>query len=202
MRKFLALIILFVFSDSFAQAGHTLQIDDGSGDYTIIKGSGSGGTYTLPVGGGTILTASTLPTLSFADFYALMPGDNAAPVAGGTAVQFPQNGPTDGSGTITRLSASTFNLSAIGTYEIQFQVSVTEAGQLGLSLNGVLLSYTIVGRATGTSLMTGTCLVTTSVINSVLSVTNPPGNATALTITPVAGGTYPASAHLVIKRLQ
>lgn len=131
-----------------------------------------------------------------------MPGDNAATIAIGAAVQFPQNGPADGSGAISRLTNSTFNLSAVGTYEILFQVSVNEAGQLGLRLNGTLITYSVVGRATGTNQLTGTCLITTSTINSVLEVINPPGNPTALTITPLAGGANAVSAHLVIKRLQ
>ncbi|MDP4231213.1 MAG: hypothetical protein Q8916_12500 [Bacteroidota bacterium] len=139
---------------------------------------------------------------SYADFYALMPGDNPATVAPATAVQFPQNGPTDGSGVITRVSASMFNLSAIGTYEVYFQVSVNEPGQLMLRLNGVEVASTVSGRATGTSQIGGMCLVTTSASNSTLELVNPSGNPTALTITPVAGGTHPASAHLVIKRLQ
>jgi len=199
MIKFSVLIILFVFSDSFAQVGHSLQIDDGSAHYTIIKGSGSGGTYTLPTGGGTIQTSSVL---SFADFFALMPGDNPVPIAAATAVGFPQNGPSDGSGSISRLSPTTFNLSAIGTYEVFFQVSVTEPGQLMLRVNGVELAYSVVGRATGTNQLTGMCLVTTSVINSTIEVINPSGNAPQLTITPAAGGTHPVSGHLVIKRLQ
>jgi len=138
--------------------------------------------------------------LGFADFYALMPPDNAATVAVGTDVQFPQNGPT--SGTITRASPSSFTLPAIGTYEVNFQVSVTEAGQLILTLDGVNLAYTVVGRATGTSQIVGTALVTTTVINQILTVRNPPGNSTALTITPLGGGTWPVSAQLVIIRVQ
>jgi hypothetical protein len=41
-------------------------------------------------------------------------------------------------------------------------------------------------------------LVETSAINSILTVRNPAGNPAALTITPLAGGTRPVSAHLVI----
>ena len=196
----IALIMLSAFSRATAQQQHTLQVDDGAAHYSIIKGSATGGTFTLPSGGGTIQTSTTL---SFADFYAMMPGDNAATVAPNTAVQFPQNGPADGSASISRLTNSTFNLSAIGTYEVQFQVSVTEAGQLVLRLNGALITYSTVGRATGTSQLIGTCLVTTSVSNSVLEVINPPFAFGVLTITPFAGGFLnPVSAHLVIKRLQ
>ncbi|MDF2651615.1 MAG: Collagen triple helix repeat [Paenibacillus sp.] len=138
--------------------------------------------------------------LSFADFFALMPGDNAAPVALGADVSFPQNGPTSGSA-ITRISATQFNLAAIGVYQVLFQVSVDEAGQLQLTLNNAPLAYTVAGRATGTSQIVGIALVQTAVANSVLTVRNPAGNASALTITPFAGapaGTTPVSAHLTI----
>ncbi|WP_236847717.1 collagen-like triple helix repeat-containing protein [Brevibacillus laterosporus] len=152
--------------------------------------------------GATGATGSTGATgiLSFADFFALMPPDNAATVAPGTDVSFPQNGPTSGT-TIARTGPSTFNLTAIGIYEVLFQVSVTEPGQLILTLNGADLAYTVVGRATGTSQIVGMALVQTTVINSILTVRNPAGNATALTITPIAGGTRPVSAHLVITQI-
>jgi hypothetical protein len=138
--------------------------------------------------------------LSFADFYAMMPPDNAATVAPGTDVSFPEDGPTSGIA-IARTGTSTFNLSAIGTYEVLFQVSVTETGQLILTLNGTDLNYTAVGRATGTTQIVGMALVNTTVGNSSLTVRNPTGNTTALTITPIAGGTRPVSAHLVITRI-
>ena len=138
--------------------------------------------------------------LAFADFYALMPPDNAATVAPGEDVDFPQDGPNSGTG-ISRLSADSFNLAEIGTYLVQFQVSVTEAGQLILTLNGADLAYTVAGRATGTSQIVGTALVTTTSVNSTLTVRNPEGTAAALTITPLAGGTRSVSAHLVVLQL-
>jgi hypothetical protein len=148
------------------------------------------------------LTGPAGGILDFADFFALMPSDNAATVAVGTDVSFPEDGPASGSGLIARTSPSSINLSAIGTYQVLFQVSVTEPGQLILTLNGADLSYTVVGRATGTSQIVGMALVQTTIVNSLLTVRNPAGNATALTITPLAGGTSPASAHLVITRIQ
>jgi hypothetical protein len=138
--------------------------------------------------------------LGFADFFALMPPDNAATVAPNTDVSFPQDGPISGTA-ITRINATAFNLAAIGTYQVLFQVNVNEAGQLILTLNGADLAYTVVGRATGTSQIVGMALVQTTVINSVLTVRNPAGNSTALTITPLAGGTRPDSAHLVIMQI-
>ena len=142
--------------------------------------------------------------LAFADFYALMPPDNAVPVAPGSDVDFPNDGPNGGA-QIFRTGADTFNLSAIGVYQVLFQVSVDEAGQLVLTLNSgagaAELAYTVVGRATGTSQIVGLALVQTSVVNSILTVRNPASEPTALTITPLAGGTEPVSAHLVITRL-
>jgi len=138
--------------------------------------------------------------LSYADFYALMPPDNAATVAPGADVSFPQNGPIANTN-IGRLSASTFLLSEIGAYQVLFQVSVTEAGQLVLTLNGEELDYTVVGRATGTSQIVGMAIVETTAANATLSVRNPADNAAALTVTPNSGGTRPVSAHLVITQL-
>lgn len=140
--------------------------------------------------------------LDYADFFALMPPDNAATVGPGTDVDFPQDGPASASGLITRLGPDSFNLADIGVYEVSFQVSVTEPGQLILTLNGADLAYTVVGRATGTCQIIGFAIVPTSTINSILTVRNPAGNSTALTITPLAGGTRPVSAHLVITRIQ
>lgn len=135
----------------------------------------------------------------FADFFAVMPPDNAATVAPGTDVQFPQNGPSSGS--IVRLSSSLFNLSSIGTYQVMFQVSVSEAAQLVIALNGVEQSGTVVGRATGTSQLVGVAVIQTTQVNSILSIRNPAGGFSALSITPLAGGTRPVSAHLVITRM-
>ncbi len=139
--------------------------------------------------------------LNYADFFALMPPDNSATVTPGTDVSFPQDGPNSGSG-IARSGPSSFNLAEIGTYLVLFQVSVTEAGQLILTLNGEDLAYTVVGRASGTSQIVGMAIVETTVTDSVLTVRNPEGTAAALTITPLAGGTRPVSAHLVIMQIQ
>ncbi len=139
--------------------------------------------------------------LNFADFYALMPPDNAASVAPGTDVSFPQDGPNSGAD-IARTGPSSFSLGPIGTYQVFFQVSVDQAGQLLLTLNGEDLEYTVAGRATGASQIIGMALVTTTIVDSVLTVRNPASNPAALIITPLAGGTRPVSAHLMITQIQ
>jgi hypothetical protein len=127
-----------------------------------------------------------------------MPGDNAATVAPGSNVQFPQNGPATTSG-ITMVGPGLVDLAAVGVYRVAFQVPVTEAGQLVLTLNGVELPYTMVGRAAGSSQITLTALVQTGTAHSFLSVQNPMSNGWSLTITPLAGGTSPVSATLLIE---
>ncbi len=136
---------------------------------------------------------------NFAEFYALMPPDNPAPVAIGTAVPFPQDGPS--SGAISRATSSTFTLASPGTYEVSFQVSVNEPGQLELSLDGLGIPSTVVGRATGNSQLVGDSLVTTTSANETLGVLNPVGADFALTLTPLAGGNNPVSASLTIRQL-
>lgn len=156
----------------------------------------------------TLITAGIIPVAgeSYGDFFALMPGDNAATIAVGAPVLFPQTGPT--SGGIVRVSDSTFLLPNIGTYQVFFQVSVDEPGQLMLSLDstGTGLAFveqaaTVAGRATGTSQIVGMSYVTTTAPNSLIQLVNPSGNAAALTITPVAGGTHAVSAHITILQL-
>jgi hypothetical protein len=141
--------------------------------------------------------------MTFGYFYALMPPDNSMTVAASSAVEFPRNGATNG---ISRVSASQFNLPAIGVYEVSWQVSVSEAGQLVLGLDSgsgvVELPDTVAGRATGTSQIMNHVLVTTTSANSILSVRNPSGNSPALTITPLAGGTHPVGATLLIMQIQ
>jgi hypothetical protein len=138
------------------------------------------------------------PPSNYAEFFALMPPDNAATVAAGGAVQFPQDGPQNA---ITRASPSTFTLPAVATYHVSFVVSVTEAGQLALALNGTELAYTVNGRATGTSEIVGEALVENTAVNSTIEVVNPTGNSSALTITPFAGGTHAVAASLIIEQL-
>lgn len=137
---------------------------------------------------------------AFAEFYAIMPGDNTATIAAGSPIEFPQNGPTNG--IITRINASQFNIPAVGIYLVHWQVSIAEAGQLILQLNNTDIASTVVGRATGTSQIVGHTMITTTLPNSILKVVNPSGNPVALTVNPTAGGTRAVTANLVITRMQ
>jgi uncharacterized protein (TIGR03437 family) len=174
------------------RAGTGNEPDISPAFWSVLAQVGAAGTPGTNGSGGAI---------AFSDFFALMPPDNSATVAPGTDVSFPEVGPTSGS-SITSTGPSSFNLSTIGTYQVMFQVSVSEAGQLILTLNGAEVAYTAAGRATSTSQIVGISLVTTTIINSILTVRNPTANSLALTITPLAGGTVPVSAHLVITQIQ
>jgi hypothetical protein len=160
---------------------------------------------TLYYSNGTVWVPATGATSSsnYALFFALMPGDNTATIAVGAPVLFPQNGPTSVASTITRVpsSPSSFNLAVPASYEVTWQVSISEAGQLQLAINGVGLPATVVGRAGPTTQIQGSTVITTTLPNSVLTVINPVGNSTALTVTPIAGGTNAVSATLSIKAL-
>ena len=139
--------------------------------------------------------------LGYAGFYALMPTDNPDPIAAGEDVAFPRNGLIS-STNFTRVGDDSFLLADPGVYQVQFVASVTEPGQLVLTLNGAELPYTVAGRASGDSQIVGTALVETTAADSVLTVRNPEGAANAITLTPTAGGTEPVSAQLIITQLQ
>ena len=139
------------------------------------------------------------PSMAFGYFYAQMPGDNPATVAIGTAVQLPQDGAASG---IVRVNAGQFILPQAGTYEVSWQVSVTEPGQLVLARNGLELAHTVAGRATGTSQITNHVLIAGVAAGDILELRNPAGGIVAMTITPLAGGTQPVSASLLIKQIQ
>lgn len=142
--------------------------------------------------------------LDFADFYALMPSDNPMPILGGSDIAFPNDGPSSETGNISRVSMSNteFNLHEIGVYQVLFQVSITNAGQLVLTLNNFEQATTVVGRGATNSQIVGMALVQTTVIDTKLTVRNPTANATAITATTNAGGSDAVSAHLVITQIQ
>jgi hypothetical protein len=127
-----------------------------------------------------------------------MPTDNSAGVSAGADVQFPQDGPSTTSD-IVRIGSSAFDLVVPGVYRVSFQVPINEPGQLVLTLDGIDLAYTVVGRATGTSQITLIALVQSTISNQILTVRNPSGSPSSLTISPFAGGSLPVSATILIE---
>lgn len=139
--------------------------------------------------------------LAYADFYALIPPDNLVAIPAGSDVAFPRTGPVSGTD-ISRLSDTQFQLAQIGTYQIFFQVTAANGGQLILTLNDVDLPYTVAGYAgTDSAEIAGMVIVQTTAANAVVTVRNPEGTGDPLTLSPNAGGTRPVSAHLVITQI-
>jgi hypothetical protein len=152
-------------------------------------GGPTGPTGPQGAGGGSLV-------VDYASFFSL--AGSIAPVANDAPFPFTLSGPAGGAA-ITRSSASTFTLNTTGTYEVTWQTSVTEPGQTQLALNGAGLPDTTVGRATGTSQIYGSTLISAT-SGDTLSVLNKSGG--ALTLTPPDGSsTHAISATLTIKLL-
>lgn len=133
----------------------------------------------------------------YASFYALAPNDNPTAIAQNTAVEFP-NSSASTTG-ITRLTNSTFNLADTGTYLIMFKVNTNTAGQLGIAVNGAVQPNATFGNAADNGIIEGKTIITTTAANTVLSIVNP--IATAVTVTPSAGGTEATVSDLTIIKL-
>ncbi len=138
--------------------------------------------------------------ISYGDFYATMPADNAAPIAAGGDVAFPSTSAISPTG-ITRAGTSAITLAEAGTYLVSFNATPTEASQLVLTLNGAELPNTVTGTTAAGSELKGTYLITTTIPNSTITLRNPANSATTVTLTPSAGGANPVTAHLVVARV-
>jgi hypothetical protein len=147
---------------------------------------------------GDVGPAGPSATLSYADFYALMPSDNPSAVLTGDPIDFPQDNVIVGTD-IIRLNNFRFQLEK-GTYQVFFQVSVSDAAQLVVVLNGTEQLYTVVGRDAKSTQIVGLCLIQLTE-QTVLTIHNASSSSTNITITQNAGGTSPVSAHLVITKL-
>lgn len=160
--------------------------------------AGTGGTD----GTGGTGSSGIIGDVLFSNFFALMPGDNADTVGAGTPIDFPQDGPSNGA--MNRINATTFEVLVAGTYQITWQASIAEAGQLVVAVDlgsgFAEVAETVVGRATGTSQIVGDTLLEL-VEGDLVQIWNPTGNAAALTLTPIAGGTHAVSATLSFVRL-
>jgi len=171
------------------------------------RGPGGATGATGPSGEGTQGdTGATGPSgaaINYSEFYAFVPSDDPDPIAPGAAVSFPNSGETNG--VILPISDTEFNLPNVGVYQVSFQASVTEGGQLGISLFGTLVDNTVVGRNARSNQISLTKLVRTANVDTNLSIINPPNNFTSLTLTLNAGSTgevlTPVVANLVIVQI-
>ena len=154
---------------------------------------------------------------SYAMFYGLTAGtgnggatDYAATVAVKTSVgtgrvPFPRSGPASVGSATNFDGTSSFLLPSTGVYKVTFGVHTTEPGQLQLELNGADVSSTVAANMNPTSgghPIGGSYIINSTAPNFLLSVINPDGNSTALTITPANGSeTHANSQVLVIERI-
>lgn len=137
---------------------------------------------------------------AFADFYAIDPSDNALPIPAGSDIAFPRLGPSSKSG-IKAVTNTSFNLTDIATYSVNFEVPIVGNAQLVVTLNGAELPYTVVGKVAPGSQIVGTFLIKTNIKNSILTIRNPQVDLTPIIVEPSSGGTLPSSSHLVIIKL-
>ena len=146
--------------------------------------------------GGTQGPPGVAATVNFAEYYALMPSDNPGPVAPGDDIEFPEDGPNQG--TITRASSTTFVLADIGTYRVAFGMTIDERAQLQLTVNNVGIPYATFGGGASAH-VSGETFITTSVVNSSVTVRNV--GFYFLPLTQNAGGSTPITAYLTIQQI-
>lgn len=134
----------------------------------------------------------------YGSFFFTKPPDNAANIAPGSAIPFPNDGPMLGG--LFRASTSSFFLPAAGDYEVFWHASYTTtnpaiSGQVVLRVNGVELTDTC-------SRQRSTFIITTTVDNSIAELINPSANAESLVISSNTGaGNVPESGWITFKKL-
>ena len=106
---------------------------------------------------------------------------------------------------ISQVDSKTFNLASVGSYEVTWQGSYTDDGQLCLRVDDgsgfTELAFTTVGR-TAESQIVGNVIIITHAIDTKLQVCNPSINTATLVMASPAAGTESFNfASLVIKRL-
>ncbi len=137
--------------------------------------------------------------LGLADFYALVPPDNACPIAPGEAIAFPRDGERSGQGAV-RCGADGFRLTE-GHYLILFSLTVSGRGRSVLAVGGRELPHTTVGVEAVGGVLSGVAVVAVGCEGAVLSLRNPTSAEAPLMLSPSNRGHGTLSAHLVIARV-
>ena len=138
--------------------------------------------------------------LGYADFYAIMPPENAAVIAPGEAVEFPEQSFIGGTN-VTRTSDSEFTFTESGIYLVFFNAATSEAAQLVPAINTTELSFALAGKDSALSQLSGMAIIAAN-DGDVLTLRNPASATSSVTLSPNAGGNSPVTAHLIIIRLQ
>ena len=137
--------------------------------------------------------------LGFADFFAYNSEEEALILQPGEDFPFPNTGVT--SGGISRISESSFRLSDSGSYLVMFVVTTIQTPKLGLTLNDELLEYTIAGRPSGGSQITGMTIVNVTQEDSVLTLRYPDEESDDTGVIPAAPPRDDTTSHLVIVQM-
>ena len=137
--------------------------------------------------------------LGFADFFAFNSEEEALILQPGEDFPFPNNGVTTGG--ISRISESSFKLAEPGNYLVMFVVTTIQTPKLGLTLNGEMLEYTIAGRPSGGSQITGMTIINVTEENSVLTVRYPDEEADNTGVNPTAPPRDDTTSHLIIVQM-
>lgn len=150
----------------------------------------------------TALAASVFAPVAGAYHHAVTGGDPTIGV--GTA--FPMFDTTDvATAGLSTPNPSTLTIATLGTYSLRWQASVTEPGQMEVWLDKGSgfgrIARTTVGRATGTSQIVGETVMVIDTLPTSIQIRNPPGNATALTMTPIAGGATSVNVSAFIQKI-
>jgi hypothetical protein len=131
--------------------------------------------------------------------------DNPNPIEPGESINFPKPA-INPYGSIQRLSGTSsyeFVLPANGVFEVTYEVTIQNTGELVVVLNGTELSMTVVGKAGGGQIVGIAIVSTPAGTPSILSISNPSSAAAGgLKVDEATGAlTLPLSCHLIIKQL-
>jgi hypothetical protein len=130
--------------------------------------------------------------------------DNPSSIMPGTSVNFPKP-LVNTYGSIQRVSGSTsqFILPANGSFEVMFQVTIQNTGELVVVLNGAEQFMTVVGKSGNGQVIGMSILSTPAGGVSILSINNPVSAVNGgLKIDEATGAlSQPLSCHLIIKQI-
>ena len=129
-----------------------------------------------------------------------MPPENAAAIAPGEAVEFPEQSFIGGTN-VTRTSDSEFTFTESGIYLVFFNAATSEAAQLVPAINTTELSFALAGKDSVLSQLSGMAIIAAN-DGDVLTLRNPASATSSVTLSPNAGGNSPVTAHLILIRLQ
>lgn len=147
------------------------------------------------------IQAGAVGGLDYGYFYNLAVSSTVAIAA---PFPFDTNGPfTSGflhTASATPATSAPITIVNAGVYSVQYSVTVAEARQIALYLNGAVVAGTIYGQATGTSVTTAMAIITATA-GSLLTLRNHLSAAALTLVTPSGGTASNATNSLLIKRL-